>query len=147
MSPPDRIETDLLVAFFQPALKAPDGPAGLIDLRLGGVLRRHLEEGGRQGTSLLVRGGARLAGKWAMLLAGLPEEGPDVLGEKALTAARKAGFRSLVIAPPVERDIEPGRWLEAFQVLAGNGEFADMECMVTFNRSYMHDHSAIIFNA
>ncbi|RME36273.1 MAG: hypothetical protein D6794_08750 [Deltaproteobacteria bacterium] len=146
MTPPDRVDTDLLVAFFQPEAVAPDGPAGLIDLRLDGVLVRHLGDGGMAGQSLLIRPRRRLACRWVLLLADVGERDPDDRIEKALQTARESGFRSLVLAPPMERNVKPAAWLEALQRLAGQGGYEDMECLITFNSTYMHEHNAVILN-
>ncbi|TYP00265.1 hypothetical protein EDC39_101426 [Geothermobacter ehrlichii] len=150
VSPPDRIEADLAVVFFEPATVAPDGPAGLFDCRLGGVLADHLRstEGGRLEQRLLVRSSGRIASPWVLFfpLAKVGVEPPQDCLAEAVDTALDAGFGCLAMAPPVERWPDREYWLGALQEILGRPEKSALECLVTFNRSYLHDHAAAVFN-
>ncbi len=150
VSPPDRIEADLAVVFFEPAAVAPDGPAGLFDCRLGGALTEHLASaaaGRPAGQQLLVRATGRIASSWVLFfpLAKADREQPR-RGLAAVDTAREAGFSCLLIAPPVEWRLCRESWLAALQEVVDQPVNEGLECLVTFDRSYLHDHAAAVFN-
>jgi len=141
--PPDQLEVDVVVAFRCRSGKDLDGPAGLLNRRLGYCLKPE-----ETLPVLLARGNGKIAAHWVLFLTpemGWPitEKALDDLMEGALAACQKAGFERIAIAPPDPDNCRRDDWLKALTKAVASVCVAD--CLITFDHSYLHDHSGLIF--
>ena len=131
--PVDRLDGEVVAAFFFLDERPLQGPAALIDWRLDEVLTRLLVGGrcvGKAGEHLLVRNNGKLGSDWALFVGGGSWHGLGPVTYRSLVAhlldaCRRAGFRrvALCLAP-----------------LAGMGP-AELEGLVRESLASMTGHS------
>lgn len=134
--PPDQLEADVVaVVLFDQGLA--DGPAGLLARRLKNLLSMHPV---RQ--SILVRSNHKVAAKWVLFYPAQDED-PEPLLDKLLQTCRQIGFARLALAAPESAAGHKNTWNRALSRAADREGFTG--CLVTYDQSYLHDHSGPVF--
>ncbi len=144
--PPDQLEVDAVAALVFTQDGGCDGPAGFLDRRLG----YHLGSRTSASQCLLIRSNHKLAAGWALFFPGgqvAPADNPAVcrLLEGLLLACYQAGFGRIALAAPAEAATERNLWVRALADAAARVGPESPDCLLTFDQSYLHDHSGPVF--
>jgi len=140
--PPDQLEVDVVAAILFDGRDMLDGPAGLLNRRLGCGLLFSPDQ------SVLVRSNHKVAARWVLFhgwAAGCPERDSDLreLLAELLRVCRRAGFERIALAAPEAALAKREQWTPALAQTAS--EAGVSECLVTYDHSYLHDHSGPVF--
>lgn len=151
--PPDQLEVDAVTAFFFGQQRPVDGPAGLLDRRLHQCLTRHLQSAGEEHAyrRLLVKSGNNVAASWVLFYPAGDDVSQDSrvitgLLENVIIDCANSGFQRIAIAPPVHSGKEKKQWLDCLEKAIEQCGKQMPECLVSFDDSYLHDHSAPVLN-
>lgn len=66
--------------------------------------------------------------------------------ENVISDCVNSGFQRIAIAPPVSGGKEKKQWLDCLSEAFRQYDQQVLECLVSFDDSYLHDHSAPVLN-